>query len=130
MRPDNAEVRARGQTETLQLREKIALLHLANFSNPKPGAAQSHLAFIYFLQGDYARAELEGKKALASLRKILGPQHATTLGTAVTVGLSLTRNGKAAEGEPYLRELPATREKMRRRAMWPPLIPRACWANA
>ena len=72
---------------------------------------QSQLAFIYYLQADYVRAELEGKKALEALRKHLGREHATTLGTALTVGLSLTRNGKAIEGEPYLQEAVAVRKR-------------------
>lgn len=72
---------------------------------------QSQLAFIYYLQADYVRAELEGKKALESLRKHLGREHTTTLGTALTVGLSLTRNGKAIEGEPYLQEAVAVRKR-------------------
>ena len=72
---------------------------------------QSQLAYIYYLQADYVRAELEGKKALESLRKHLGREHATTLGTALTVGLSLTRNGKAIEGEPYLQEAVVVRKR-------------------
>ena len=80
----------------------------ANFS---VAANQSQLAFIYFLQGDYARAEAEGKKALEPLRQHLGPEHSITLGNAITVGLSLTRHGKAAEGEPYLRAALAIRKK-------------------
>ena len=72
---------------------------------------QSQLAYIYYLQADYVRAELEGKKAIEVLRKHLGPEHNTTLGTALTVGLSLTRNGKAIEGEPYLQEAVAVRKR-------------------
>ena len=81
----------------------------ANFS---VAANQSQLAFVYFLQGDYVRAEAEGKKALGALRQQLGPEHSITLGNALTVGLSLTRNGKATEGEPYLREVVAVRKKI------------------
>ena len=80
-------------------------------TNYSVGAVKANLGWLYFLKGDYARAEDEDRKALDLLRKYLGPEHSLAASTAATLGLTLTREGKAAEGEPYLREALAIRKK-------------------
>jgi tetratricopeptide (TPR) repeat protein len=73
---------------------------------------KGQLGFVYFLQGDYVLAEEKSRTALDPLRKFAGPDTPTTLSAQVTLGLSLTRLGRAAEGEVYLREALAIREKL------------------
>jgi len=81
-------------------------------TNSSTGAVKASLALLYFLKGDYARAEDEDRQALDLLRKYAGDEHPVTASTAATLGLTLTREGKAAEGEPYLREALAIRKKV------------------
>ena len=81
-------------------------------TNYNVGTVKANLAWLYFLKGDYARTEDEGRKALDLLRRYLGPEHILTASTAANLGLVLTREGKAAEGEPYLREALAIRQKI------------------
>jgi tetratricopeptide (TPR) repeat protein len=71
-----------------------------------------NLGQLYFLKGDYGRAEDEDRKALELLRKYLGSEHSSTSSAATTLGLALTREGKAVEGETYLREALAIRKKI------------------
>jgi tetratricopeptide (TPR) repeat protein len=71
-----------------------------------------NLGWLYFLKGDYARAEDEDRQALPLLRKYLSPDHSYAASTAATLGLALTRDGKAVEGEPSLREALAIRKKI------------------
>jgi len=80
-------------------------------ANANVGSIKGQLGFLYFLQGDYTRAEEESRKALDPLRKFLGPENPTTLSAQVTLGLGLTRLDRAAEGEPYLRDALAIRQK-------------------
>jgi tetratricopeptide (TPR) repeat protein len=79
--------------------------------NANVGTVKGQLGFLYFLQGDYARAADESRKAFDALHKSLGPENSVTLSAQVTLGLSLSRFGRAAEGEPYLRDALAVREK-------------------
>jgi len=81
-------------------------------ANSSSGAVKANLGWLYFLKGDYARAEDEDRQALDLLRKYAGNEHPVTASTAATLGLTLTREGKAAEGEPYLREALAIRKKV------------------
>jgi len=46
------------------------------------------------------------------LRQYMGPEHPLTATTAVTLGLTLTREHNASEGEAYLREALAIRQKV------------------
>jgi serine/threonine-protein kinase len=90
----------------------------ANFS---VGSIKSQLALIHFLQGDYALAEPDAREGFATVKQFLGLQHAVTTGAEATLGLTLTRLGKATEAEPYLREVLAVREKTL--AQGDPLLP-------
>jgi tetratricopeptide (TPR) repeat protein len=81
-------------------------------ANYSVGAVKANLGWLYFLKGDYIRAEEEDKKALALLRQYLGPEQLLTASTAATLGLALSRGGKAAEGETYLRDALAIRKKV------------------
>jgi tetratricopeptide (TPR) repeat protein len=76
------------------------------------GVVKANLGWLYFLKGDYAKAEDEDRKALDLLRTYIGPEYHLTADTGATLGLTLTREGKAAEGEPYLREALAIRKKI------------------
>ncbi|MEY2479529.1 MAG: eukaryotic-like serine/threonine-protein kinase [Verrucomicrobiota bacterium] len=80
-------------------------------TNYSVGVVKANLGWLYFLKGDYAKAEEEDRKALDLVRKYLGPEQ-TLASTATTLGLTLTREGKATEGEPYLREAIALRKKI------------------
>jgi tetratricopeptide (TPR) repeat protein/predicted Ser/Thr protein kinase len=81
-------------------------------TNYSVGVVKGKLGWLYLLKGDYVRAEDEERKALDLLRKYSGPEHPLTADTAVTLGLTLTRAGRAAEGESYLREALAIRKKV------------------
>ena len=81
-------------------------------TNYSIGAVKANLGWLYFLKGDYARAEDEDRQALDLLRKYVGTEHPVTASTAATLGLTLTREGKAKEGEPYLREALAIRKNV------------------
>lgn len=80
-------------------------------TNSSVAAVKANLGWLYFLKGDYARAEEEARVALDLVRKYLGPEHSVTVNTLATLGLTLTRAGKAVEGESYLRETLAIRKK-------------------
>ena len=81
-------------------------------TNYSVAVAKSNLGLLYFLQGDYAKAEEQDRRAMDLLRKYMGPEHPLTASTAVTLGLTLTREHKASDGEPYLREALAIRQKV------------------
>jgi serine/threonine-protein kinase len=84
---------------------------LAGDMNYSSGTVKANLGLLYFLKGNYAKAEEEDRKALEILRKTLG-ESPLTISTEATLGLALTRNGKATEGEPYLREALEKRKKL------------------
>jgi eukaryotic-like serine/threonine-protein kinase len=79
--------------------------------NYSVGTVKAYLGLLYFLKGDYAKAENQDSKALEILRKTLG-ESPLALSTAARLGLTLTRSGKAAQGEPLLRETLETRKKL------------------
>lgn len=81
-------------------------------ANYSVGFVKANLGWLYFLEGDYAKAEEEDRRALDLIRKYIGPEHNMAASTAATLGLTLTREGKAAEGEPYLRDALAIRKKI------------------
>jgi serine/threonine-protein kinase len=104
---------AYSEAETL-LRESETIYRqvMGGDSNPSVGTVRANLGLIYFLQGDYAKAETEDRIALDTLRKSIGPEHPVAASTEATLGLTLTRERRAAEGEPYLREALAIRKKI------------------
>jgi serine/threonine-protein kinase len=104
---------AYSEAETL-LRESETIYRqvMGGDTNPSVGAVRANLGLIYFLQGDYAKAETEDRIALDTLRKSIGPEQPVAASTEATLGLTLTREGRAAEGEPYLREALAIRKKI------------------
>jgi len=81
-------------------------------TNYSVGVVKANLGLLYFLNRDYAKAEDEDRAALDLLRKYLGPESSLTVSTAARLGLTLTREGKAAEGDPYLREALEIRKKV------------------
>jgi serine/threonine-protein kinase len=85
---------------------------LGGDGNYSVAVVKANLGWLYFLKGDYAKAEEKDEKAIDLLRQYMGPEHLLTASTAVTLGVTLTREGKAAEGEPYLREALAIRKKI------------------
>ena len=101
------------EAETLLRQSEAAYRELyGGDENYSVGDMRAYLGWLYFLQGDYTRAEDESRKALDLLRKYFGPEHSRTVVTTATLGMTLTRAGKAAEGEPYLREALALRKKI------------------
>jgi len=85
---------------------------LGGDDNYNVGTIKADLGSIYFLEGDYQRTEAEDRAALALLHKYLHPENLLIASTDVTLGLALTREQKAIEGEPYLREGLAIRQKV------------------
>jgi serine/threonine protein kinase/tetratricopeptide (TPR) repeat protein len=81
-------------------------------TNYSVGTVKANLGLLYFLKGDFAKTAEEDRKALAILRSNLSPENPLAISTAATLGLALTREGKAEEGEPYLREVLAIRKKL------------------
>lgn len=79
--------------------------------NDRIGAVKADLGTLYLLKGDYGKAEGESREALELLRKDPGPELSVTANALATLGLVLTREGHAAEGEPCLREALALRTK-------------------
>jgi tetratricopeptide (TPR) repeat protein len=101
------------EAETLLRRSETIYREIyGSDANDRVGAVKADLGALYLLKGDYNRAEAEARSALDLLRKYLGPEHPLTAGAATTMGLTLTREGRAAEGEPYLREGLAIRIKV------------------
>jgi tetratricopeptide (TPR) repeat protein len=96
----------------LQESEAIYRQVMGGDTNYSVGAVKANLGLIYFLRGDYAKAETEDRIALDTLRKSIGPEHPVTASTEATLGLTLTREARAAEGEAYLREALAIRKKI------------------
>ena len=80
-------------------------------SNSSVPTIQASLGRLYSLEGDYARSEIEYRKALELMPKYFPPEHFIRLGATGGLGVTLTRLGKAAEGEHYLRETLELREK-------------------
>jgi serine/threonine-protein kinase len=74
-------------------------------------AVTSDLGFLYFKHADYRRAEVEYQTALATTRKYFPPEHPLVIAADTGLGLTLTRLGRPAEGEPYLREALESRKK-------------------
>jgi tetratricopeptide (TPR) repeat protein len=63
------------------------------------------LGWLYFQREDYPKAEAELAPSLAIVRSSLVPKgEQDYLGGTVTLALAMTRDGKAAEAEPMLRE--------------------------
>ena len=85
---------------------------LGGDDNYNVGTIKADLGSIYFLKGDYSSAETEDRASLALLHKYLLPENLLIASTDVTLGLALTREHKAIEGEPYLREALAIRQKV------------------
>lgn len=81
-------------------------------ANYSVGLVKANLGWLYFLKGDYAKAEEEDRRALDLIRKHISPEAAVAASTAATLGLALTREGKAVEGEAYLREALHIRKKV------------------
>jgi serine/threonine-protein kinase len=96
----------------LQQSETIYRETLGGEDNYSFGAAKMNLGWLYLLKGDYARAEDEGRKALDLLRKYPGHETSLAASAAAILGLTLTREGKAVEGEAYLREALTIRRKI------------------
>jgi serine/threonine protein kinase/tetratricopeptide (TPR) repeat protein len=60
--------------------------------------------FLHFLHGDYPTAEADLRSALAFVRPLAPKTDEEVAGAMVALGLTLTCEGKAAEGETWLRE--------------------------
>jgi serine/threonine-protein kinase len=104
---------AYSEAETLlQQGETIYREVMGGDTNYSVAVVKANLGWLYFLKGDYAKAESEDRRAIDLLRKYMGPEHRLVASTSVTFGLTLTREGKAAEGETYLREAIAIRKKV------------------
>jgi eukaryotic-like serine/threonine-protein kinase len=104
---------AYSEAETLLQKSEITYREvLGGDGNYSVAVVKANLGWLYFLKGDYAKAEEKDKKAIDLLRQYMGPERPLTASTAVTLGLTLTREGKAAEGEPYLREALTIRKKI------------------
>lgn len=85
---------------------------LGGDTNSSVPVLKANLGWLSFLKADYARAEQEDREAIELLRKYSGPEHPITASTSATLGLTLTRLGKAVEGETYLREAVRIRKKV------------------
>lgn len=96
---------------TLKQSEELYRKVLGSDDNYSVGTIKANLGSIYFLKGDYANTEAEDRASLTLLHKYLLPENPLIASTAVTLGLALTREQKAVEGEPYIREALATRQK-------------------
>ena len=81
-------------------------------ANYSVAIVRAKLGWLYCLKGEYTQAEDEGRTGLVLLRKYLGPEHPLTSDAALSLGLTLTREEKSAEGESFLREALAIRTKI------------------
>src|ERR1035441_5300264 len=80
-------------------------------SNSSVPTIQASLRRLYSLESDYARSQVEHRRALELMAKWFPPEHFIRLGATGGLAVTLTRLGKAAEGEHYLREALELREK-------------------
>jgi len=78
----------------------------------------THYGRMYFLQGDYARAEQILNEALSIMRKSLPLGHPESAQTLVTLGIVLTRANKPLQAEAYLREALEIRTRVLPRGHW------------
>lgn len=62
-------------------------------------------ARLYFSRKRYAEAQTESEKSLAMVKKLMPPGAPLYILPSMILGVSLTRQGKAVEGEKYLREI-------------------------
>lgn len=81
------------------------------FQKLSPGQAnlftyygKSYLTRAYLYKGDYEKTAIDAGKAIDFGRKLGLAETPDFLSALNSLGLSLTRLGKAKEGEPYLRE--------------------------
>jgi tetratricopeptide (TPR) repeat protein/predicted Ser/Thr protein kinase len=81
-------------------------------SNSSIPIFQTSLGRLYFLKGEYAKAEAEYRKALELLPKFFPREHFYMVSTTAALGLTLTRLDQATEGESYLREALEIRKKV------------------
>jgi eukaryotic-like serine/threonine-protein kinase len=86
--------------------------------HPNLAIISTHYARMYFLKGDYGRAEMILRPPLEIMRKSLPAGHPESAQTLVTLGIVLVRGGRALEGEPYLREALAIREQALPKGHW------------
>jgi tetratricopeptide (TPR) repeat protein len=80
-------------------------------SNPNLPILETNLATLYFSKGEYARAEASYRKALEILPTFFSREHADAVRARAGLGLTVTRLERAAEGEPYLLEALAIRQR-------------------
>jgi tetratricopeptide (TPR) repeat protein len=74
--------------------------------------AAGNLASAFAQQGNYAGAETLYRQGLAIERRVLGPEHPSTLVTAGNLAASLDRQGKYAEAETMYREVLVVRRRV------------------
>jgi eukaryotic-like serine/threonine-protein kinase len=85
---------------------------LGGENNGSVATVKANLALLYHRQQQYAKAEAEGRIALDLLRKFSGPEHPITAATGSTLGVTLSQQAKAEEGETLLREALRIRRKV------------------
>lgn len=90
--------------------EAIAAMSEANAIFEKNGeswelfAAKTYLARAYYLKGDYARMQAEADKQIGMAERLKLDDTPDLVFALVNAGLSRTRLGQPADGEPYLRK--------------------------
>ncbi len=72
--------------------------------NPTYGALSGRLALIDFVQHDYAAAIPRLQHCLATVGRVYPKENPEMVLAKTVLGLSLTRTGQAAQGEPLLRQ--------------------------
>jgi tetratricopeptide (TPR) repeat protein len=95
---------------TLQESEKI---YREQFGDSRyiVGVTQVNLARVYFLQGNYKKAEPEFRNAIDLLEINSSREEGITISAIAGLGLTLTRAGKPKDGEPYVRQALDLRKK-------------------
>ncbi|MDQ2868652.1 MAG: tetratricopeptide repeat protein, partial [Verrucomicrobiota bacterium] len=80
--------------------------------NSNGAAIEASLGRLYFAKGDLPAAAAAYQRAFVLIPKFFPPEQSVSLNANAFYGLTLTRLGRAAEGEPYLRRALETRRKI------------------
>jgi tetratricopeptide (TPR) repeat protein/tRNA A-37 threonylcarbamoyl transferase component Bud32 len=99
--------------DAIRLHEETLKIRKAKFGPEHPQTLQTihGLAFDHEEAGDLAKAESLFRELVPARRRALGPDHPDTAATLTALGLTLLRQQKPTEAEPFLREALTIQEK-------------------
>jgi CHAT domain-containing protein/Tfp pilus assembly protein PilF len=109
----NAAEKKGDLTQAIRLLEKRLplLIVLVGENHPDTGEALNQLAYLYYMQGQYAQAEPLSKRSLAINEKALGPDHPDVAFSLNNLARLYESQGQYAQAEPLLKRALSIKEK-------------------